>query len=387
MTRDAPFIFLIAGEPSGDALGGRLMAALNELTGGRVRFAGVGGAAMTGQGLESLFPMEELSVMGLAEVLPHLPRLVRRVRETARAIDAARPDAIVTIDAPSFCQAVVKRVRERAIPRIHYVAPTVWAWRPWRVHKIRRHFDMVLALLPFEPPYFERVGVRCVFVGHPVVEYGVSQGDGAAFRQRHGIRPDETLICVLPGSRRGEVSRLAGEFGRALELLSREHGDLRAVVPTVPGVATLVRERAAGWSVPAVVIEDSTEKYSAMRASNAAIAASGTVALELGFAGVPSVIAYRVTPVTALLLRLLVRVRFASILNIVLGRAVVPERLQEDCRAERLAADLSGLLGAAGAKQIADIQPALAALGVDGERPSYRAARAILERLGYTGDT
>lgn len=381
MTRNPPFIFVIAGEPSGDALGGRLMAALQDLTGGRVRFAGVGGQSMTRQGLASLFPMEELSVMGLAEVLPHLPRLVGRVRETARAIDEMAPDAVVTIDSPSFSQAVVKRVRSKAIPKIHYVAPTVWAWRPWRVRKIRRYFDLVLALLPFEPPYFERAGIRCAFVGHPVVEYGVDQGDGGAFRRRHSIAPDETLICVLPGSRRGEVSRLAMEFGKALTLLAEKHRGLRAVVPTVPGVAALVRNLSAGWTVPALVVEESAEKYTAMRACNAAIAASGTVALELGLAGVPSVIAYRVTPVTAVLLRLLVRVRFANILNIILNRAVVPERLQEDCRGEVLAADVDMLLGAAGTQQLAELQPALAALGADGEPPSYRAARAVLSEL------
>jgi len=383
MSRDAPCIFVVAGEPSGDALGGRLMAALQDLTQGRARFVGVGGAAMTAQGLDSLFPMEELSVMGLAEVLPHLPRLIRRVRQTAAEIDAVSPDVVVTIDAPSFAQAVVKRIRNRAIPKIHYVAPTVWAWRPWRVRKIRRHFDMVLALLPFEPPFFERAGVRCAFVGHPVVEYGVMQGDGAGFRRRHLISPEDTLICVLPGSRRGEVSRLAAEFGRTLALLAQNRPGVRAVVPTVPGVAGLVKRLAADWPVPVVVVEDSDEKYAAMAASNAAIAASGTVALELGLAGVPSVIAYRLTPVTALLLRFLVRVRFANLLNLILDLAVVPERLQADCSADILAADVEALLGPAGAAQIAELRPALAALGIEGEPPSRRAARAVLEAIGY----
>lgn len=383
MSRDAPHIFVVAGEPSGDALGGRLMAALQELTQGRVRFTGVGGPAMTAQGIDSLFPMEELSVMGLTEVLPHLPRLIRRVRQTAAEIDAVAPDVVVTIDAPSFAQAVVKRIRSRAIPKVHYVAPTVWAWRPWRVRKIRRHFDLVLALLPFEAPFFERAGIRCTFVGHPVVEYGVLQGDGAGFRRRNLISSEDTLICVLPGSRRGEVSRLAAEFGRTLALLGQERPGLRAVVPTVPGVAGLVKRLTADWPVPTVVVEDSDEKYAAMAASNAAIAASGTVALELGLAGVPSVIAYRVTAVTALLLRFLVRVRFANLLNLILGRAVVPERLQADCRAEILAADVEALLGPAGAAQIADLKPALAALGVEGELPSRRAGRAVLDAFGY----
>jgi len=381
MTSGAPFIFVVAGEPSGDALGAKLMAALKELTGGRVRFSGIGGAEMAAQGLDSLYPMEELSVMGLAEVLPHLPRLIRRVRQTAAAIDALVPDAVVTIDSPSFAQAVARRVCNRTIRKIHYVAPTVWAWRPWRVRKIRRHFDAVLALLPFEPPFFERAGVRCIFVGHPVVEYGAATGDGRNFRARHGIAADAPLICVLPGSRKGEVTRLAGEFGRTLGLLAESRPELRAVVPTVPGVADLVRRLTADWPISVNVIEGSREKYAAMAASNAAIAASGTVALELGLAGTPSVIAYRVTPVTALLLRLLVRVRFANILNIILNRAVVPERLQENCRAEILAKDVNALLGPAGAEQVAALQPALVALGTEGDPPAIRAARAVLELL------
>jgi lipid-A-disaccharide synthase len=361
MNRHAPCVFVVAGEPSGDVLGGRLMAALRDMTDDRATFVGVGGPAMAGQGLDSLFPMEELSVMGVAEVLPHLPRLIRRVRETAAAVDAVAPDIVVTIDAPSFADSVVKRIRSRSIPRVHYVAPTVWAWRPWRVGKIRRNYNAVLALLPFEPPFFERAGVRCDFVGHPVVEYGAGQGDGAAFRARHGIAAADTLICVLPGSRRGEVTRHSDAFGGALALLVQSRPGLRVVVPTVPGVAG---------------------KYAAMAASNAAIAASGTVALELGIAGVPSVIAYILSPVTALLLRLLVRVQFASILNIILGRAVVPERLQTHCTAENLAADIERLLGPDGEAQIEALAPALATLGTKGEPPSRRAARAVLDMIG-----
>jgi lipid-A-disaccharide synthase len=382
MNRHAPCVFVVAGEPSGDVLGGRLMAALREMTEDRATFAGVGGPAMAGQGLDSLFPMEELSVMGVAEVLPHLPRLIRRVRETAAAVDAVAPDIVVTIDAPSFADSVVKRIRSRSIPRVHYVAPTVWAWRPWRVGKIRRNYNAVLALLPFEPPFFERAGVRCDFVGHPVVEYGAGQGDGAAFRARHGIAAADTLICVLPGSRRGEVTRHSAAFGGALALLAQRRPGLRVVVPTVPGVAGLVKRLTSEWPVAALVVEGEDEKYAAMAASDAAIAASGTVALELGIAGVPSVIAYILSPATALLLRLLVRVQFASILNIILGRAVVPERLQAHCTAENLAADIERLLGPDGEAQIEALAPALAALGTEGEPPSRRAARAVLDMIG-----
>ena len=220
MSGKQPFIFLVVGEPSGDELGGRLMSALKDATQGNVRFAGVGGPAMAAQGLESLFPMRELSVMGIMEVLPHIPRILRRVRETAAAVNAQRPDLVVTIDSPTFAYRVVQRIDDPKIKRAHYVAPSVWAWRPWRVHKIGQCFDLVLALLPFEPPFFERVGVACTFVGHPVIEYGAADGDGVAFRRRHGVAEGEELICVLPGSRRSEVSRLGPEFGDTLALLA-----------------------------------------------------------------------------------------------------------------------------------------------------------------------
>ncbi len=382
-----PVIFLVAGEPSGDAIGARLMAALKEATGGKVRFAGVGGAAMEEEGLKSLFPMAELSVMGLVEVLPHARRLLRRMREVACAVDELGPDAVVTIDSPSFATGVARRIRRREIPRIHYVAPTVWAWRPWRVHKFRRRFDLLLALLPFEPEWFEAAGLACRFVGHPVVEYGVEQGDGPAFRRRHGIDPDATVVCVLPGSRRGEVGRLVEPFGAALARIARDRPGLQAVVPTLPVLGNFVRERIEHWPIPTTVVVDTAEKYDAMAASTAALAASGTVALELALAGVPCVVAYRVAPLTALVARALIRVPYANLLNLILGHEAVPELLQERCRPELLAETLERLLGPDGKAQIAALQPALAELGRGGLAPSARAAAAILDIVTGRGSS
>ena len=372
-------VFVVAGEPSGDELGGRLMAALREICGDQVRFAGVGGPAMEAQGLQSLFPMAELSVMGLLEVLPHVPRLLGRIRETAAAIDAMTPDVVVTIDSPSFAYRVVKRVRNRFIPRVHYVAPTVWAWRPWRVKKIRRAFDMVLTLLPFEAPFFEKAGIPCRFVGHPVVEYGADKGDGPAFRRKYGIAEDDVLICVLLGSRRSEVTRLAGPFAGALALLRERHPSLKAVVPTVSGVGGLVRERTDSFPVPTLVVQGRDEKYGAMAASNAAIAASGTVALEIALAKLPAVIAYKVSAMTAAILRALMLVRFVNLINLILQREVVPERLQYQCTPEILAAEVEKLLGPAGARQLDDAREALVQLGAAGDPPSRRAAQAVLD--------
>ena len=377
---DDLLIFLIAGEPSGDALGGRLMAALKRCTGGRVHFAGVGGEAMAAAGLVSRFPMTELSLMGLLEVVPHLPRLRRRVVETAAAIRAARPAAVVTIDAPAFNFRVCARLRGSGIPLIHYVAPSVWAWRPGRARHVAGILDHLLALLPFEPRYFEVHGLPCTHVGHPVLETVGAGHDGPRFRRDHGLPNDAPVLCVLPGSRRGEVARLAPVFGRAVRLLALRYPALRAVVPTVPAVADRVDAAAAAWGVPTLVLRDPERKFDAFAAADAALAASGTVVLELAALGVPMVAAYRANPLTALLLRPLLKVRYATLVNLLLDRSVVPEYLQGGCTPGRLAAALERLLADDGARraQRAGFAEALARLAVDG-RPSERAAAVVLD--------
>ena len=384
---DSPLIFILAGEPSGDILGGRLMAALKTKTGGRIRFAGIGGDHMEEQGLNSLFPMSDLSVMGLTEVLPHLPKLLRRLRETVDNVTRLDPTALVTIDSPDFCFRVARRLKGRGIPMIHYVAPSVWAWKPGRARKISGFLDHLLALLPFEPPYFERVGLGCTFVGHPVVESAADQGDGAKFRRQHNIGKDAPLICVLPGSRSGEATRLLSIFGSTLSLLKQRQPDLKAVVPTVRGVAAMVEAAVAGWPVPSLVVRNDTEKFDAFAASDVALAASGTVSLELAMANLPAVIAYRVSPMTAWLARRLLRVRHVSLVNIIMGREVVPERLQDDCRPEVLAIDIERLLGDPDARrsQTQAARDALKQLGLGGIPPSQRAAEAVLTVLAAHG--
>ena len=380
-----PKVFMIAGEPSGDVLGARLMAALRDLTGGNIEVCGVGGQMMREQGLESLFPMEELSVMGITEILPHLPGLLRRIKETAASVDSTAPDALVTIDSPDFTRRVARRVTDRTIPRIHFVAPTVWAWRPWRAKGFARDFTHLLALLPFEPPWFERVGLPCTFVGHPVIEAGAGMGDGAGFRAKHGIAVEDTVICVLPGSRRGEIERLAGDFGAAMELLAERHPGMRLVVPTIEAVAPRVRDLAAGWPGSPIVVQSTAERYDAMAASNAALAASGTVALELALAGVPTVVAYRVTPLTHFIVRRLLSIEFGNLINIIEDREIVPELIQGDCRPDRLAEAMERMLGPEGAAQIEAVQPALLQLGLGAEAPSRRAAQAVLDIIARSG--
>jgi lipid-A-disaccharide synthase len=376
----APSIYLIAGEPSGDLIGAGLMAALKDATGGAVRFAGVGGEHMAGHGLRSLFPMAELSVMGLVEVLPRVPRLLRRIRQTARDIRERAPDAVVTIDAPGFSFRVARRLAGRGIPLIHYVAPTVWAWRPGRAAKIARFLDHVLAVLPFEPPYFEAVGLPCTFVGHPIVAESAT-GDGLRFRADHHIPADAPVLGVLPGSRHSEVSRLLAPFGDAVALLRERLPDLRVVTVTVGAVAADVEAATRDWRAPVTVVRDVSARADAFNACDAAIAASGTVAVELAVAGTPMVIGYRMAPLTMAIARALVRVPYVNVMNLTLGREAIPEFIQEACTAEALAEQAEKLLvdPAARDAQIEAIGTALGALGQGGRSPSRRAAQVVLD--------
>jgi lipid-A-disaccharide synthase len=374
-----PLIYLVAGEPSGDVLGAGLIAALKELCDGRIRFSGIGGSRMVAEGFDSLFPMAELSIMGGAEILPHVPRLLKRIRQTVANIRAMRPDVLVTIDSPGFCFRVAKRLQGEGIPLVHYVAPTVWAWKPRRARKISRFLDHLLVLLPFEPPYFEVENLDCTFVGHPVMDSGADAGDGDGFRRRHDIAPGTPVLCVLPGSRRSETGRLLPVFAETVARLKLGRPDLTVVVPTVETVADDVAAATARWPVPAIVVTGETEKYDAFAAADAALAASGTVALELALAKVPSVIAYRLNPISGWLARRLVRVRFVNLVNLVLDKQAVPEFLQDDCRPDRLAAALERLLDDENsrAEQIDAMIKALERLGLGGPSPSVRAAEVV----------
>ncbi len=376
----SPLFFFIAGEPSGDEIGGRLIAALREQTGGNMRIAGIGGEAMAAEGLNSLFPVEELSVMGLVEVVPRALGIVRRMSQTARAIRRLAPDAVVTIDAPAFANGVWRRLGEVDAALIHYVAPTVWAWRAGRARKLARKIDHLLALFPFEPPHFAAEGLDCTFVGHPVLETEIAADDGASFRARHGISAGPA-IGLLPGSRRGEICRLMPVFVDAARRIADAMPDIRAVIPAVPAHAALIREAAAELPVPVTVTAERGERHAAMAACDAAIAASGTVSLDLALAGVPMAIAYKVNPLTATILRRMIRVRHATIVNLVLDRPAIPEFLQERCTGAALAEAALSLLRDEGARrtQLEATASALAALRPDGTRPSARAAAAILD--------
>jgi lipid-A-disaccharide synthase len=388
MTDDAPLFFIIAGEPSGDLIGAALMRALCARMNGHVRFAGVGGESMAAEGLRSLVPIRELAIMGVLEVLPSARRILRRVRETVTAIRAAQPVAVITIDSSGFCFRVGDKLKETPIRPliIHYVAPMVWAWRPRRALNAARAADHLLTLLPFEPPYFERVGLPATYVGHPVVEGGADRGDGARFRAKYGLADGTPLLSVLPGSRGGEVRRLLPVFWEAIARLALHYPALTVVLPTVGTVADLVADGTRDWPVPVLILRETAEKFDAFAASHAGLAASGTVSLELALARLPMVIAYKVFPPTAWLLKRVLKTPHASLVNILLGRAVIPELLQQACTPENLAGVLENLMTdeALRAAQVAGCAEALAMIGLGAERPSLRAADRILELTGLT---
>jgi lipid-A-disaccharide synthase len=372
-------LFLLAGEPSGDRLGAALMEGLSALAPG-TGFAGVGGPAMQAQGLESLFPMHELSVMGLAEVLPKYLHLRRRLHELAALIAADPPDALVTIDSPDFCLrlAALARKAHPDLPVIHYVAPSVWAWRPGRAAKMARVVDHVLALLPFEPPYMTAAGMTCDFVGHPVVAERL-----ATARESDVLAGSHPLILALPGSRRSEVRRIAPVIGQTLALLKVRFPGLRVVLPTVPHVAPMLRDLVRDWPVRPEIIENADRKRAAFGAADVAIAASGTVSLELAANGCPMVIAYDMHPLTFRVMRLMARVRTVTLVNLVSGVDAVPEFLGPACRAARIAPAVARLLTDPDAqdRQRDAMRVTMQRLGRGDDPPGLRAARSVLAFL------
>jgi lipid-A-disaccharide synthase len=387
-------LFLVAGEASGDRLGAALIRGLRESAGEEIELHGIGGPLMEAEGLRSLFPMEELSVMGLTEILPRLRSLLARASEATEAVLRVKPDALITIDSPEFCLRVAGRVKAAAphIPTIHYVAPTVWAWRPKRARKMARSIDHVLALFPFEPPYMEAEGMGCDFVGHPVTTEPVaSEAEAQAFRSAHGIAPEAPLVLVLPGSRRSEVDRLLPVFEAALDRVLGAQPDARLVLPTTANVSAAVTERVARWRQPPIVLdprgraadEVSAEKRAAFRAADVALAASGTVSLELAASATPMVVAYDMSWLSRKVIGALLRVDTVTLVNLVSDTRAVPEFLGPACRPAPIAEAVTRLLTeeAARADQLDAMAATMRDLGRGQEPPGRRAARAVLRVL------
>jgi lipid-A-disaccharide synthase len=370
-------VFVVAGETSGDFLAARLLLALAREVGG-LELDGVGGEELARLGLESRFPMEELSLMGLAEIVPHLPRLIRRLGETAAAARAFRPDLILTVDAPAFTLRVLHRLRDLDVPKVHYVAPQAWAWRPGRAAKLRELVDRLLAVLPFEPAFFAGYGVDAVDVGHPIVEQVPAL---PAFFDRTRRAPP--VLCLLPGSRRAEIERHVPVLRGAVERLNARFPGLGCVLPTPPARLAQVEAATRGWPTPLRVDATPEGRFAGYGEADVALAASGTVGLELALARLPTVVLYRTSWLTAALVRRLVRVRHASLINLVADAPVVPELLQERCTAERVAAAAAELLAdeTAWRAQVEALDAVARRLGAGDTAPSARAAAEVLRLL------
>ena len=327
----APHIYLVAGEASGDILGSRLIKALKEKSPDCI-ISGIGGALMAQQGLHSLFPLQELSIMGILEVLPHIPRILKRLNDTEQDILLKKPDIVITIDAKGFSFRLAKRLKKYGFPLVHYTAPSVWAWRPKRAQQIARFLDHLLVLFPFEPPYFEKVGLPTTFVGHPLIEEKFDTSKSTMMRKKFSLEKDKKLICLLPGSRTREVYSLLPIFIEALQQFTQKIKNFHVVIPTLPHFETYIRQEMEKTNLKFSLITDEHEKYQAMIASDAAIAASGTVTLELGLTQTPFLVAYKVNPLTALILKRLMRIPYVCMVNILLNKPLIGEFIQKNCR-------------------------------------------------------
>ncbi|MGR3501313.1 lipid-A-disaccharide synthase [Pseudaestuariivita sp.] len=385
----ARHVFVVAGEPSGDKLGAALMDGMRARLGDTVQFSGVGGPLMTARGLSSIFPMDDISIMGLGAILRQYRTLKARIRQTADAAIAAQPDVVITIDLPEFSLRVAKEIKARSDLRcVHYVAPTVWAWRPGRATRMAAHVDHVLALLPFEPPYMTAAGMACDFVGHPVVTEPVAtEAEAGAFRAETGIG-DAPLLMVLPGSRRSEVAHMLPILEGAVTRVAEARPDLRLVVPLAGPVAETVRTAVQSWPGEPVCLDPGTDnaealarKRAAFKAADTALATSGTVALELAAAGTPMVIGYTMGWLSRQVIGRLLLTDTVNLVNLVSDTRTVPERIGTDCTAEALAEATLSVMADPGAQQDA-MRLTMERLGAGGADPGLRAADAVLARFG-----
>lgn len=335
-------IFIIAGEASGDFLGGQLLQSLKKQH-SNIKIAGIGGNQMSAQGLKSLFPMSDLSLYGLFELIPHLFKILKRIKQTKEAIKAFKPNVLVTIDAPGFTLRIAKFAKKLKIPVVHYVAPSVWAWKPERAKKLAKNIavDHLLCLLPFEPPYFTCHGLSTTFVGHPITE--ITLPDDTHFRESLGISREATLVCVLPGSRKSEIQNLLKIFLQAVSKLSLNRR-IEVVLPTLPHLIPLIEPLIKNAEIPVRLVTTTEEKWQAFMQSSIALAASGTVSLELAYVGVPQIIAYKLSRLTYWVAKFLITTKYASLVNILNKEMVVPEYLQNQCNAEFLSKQLDSML-------------------------------------------
>ena len=382
-------IFIIAGEASGDILGASFIKALKNIH-PNAEFYGVGGEQMQKEGFQSIFPMEELSVMGLAEVLPKLFSILKRIKQTVNEIIIRKPDVVLTIDSPDFCFRVVKKLKaqNKKIPCVHYVAPSVWAWRPGRAKKVSEFLDHILTLLPFEPPYFEEHGLKATFIGHPIVEKISSRGDGERFRQKYNIASNDPILSILPGSRVSEISRLLTVFAKTSDKILQKKPNTVIVIPTLPHLKKYIEDFFRGKGINPIITTDIADKFDCFAASSVAIAASGTVSLELALTDTPHIIAYKVSPISAFFAKFFIKTKYFNLVNILLNKLAIPELLQERCDPNIIYQEVLKLLEEKQARtnQLVDFREALIKIGLsDTETPSDKAANTVLEIIDQSG--
>ncbi|NKB45585.1 MAG: lipid-A-disaccharide synthase [Alphaproteobacteria bacterium] len=387
-TGSSPLVYLVALEPSGDALGARLITALRETSSSGVRIAGVGGEGMENAGLETLFDPSDLAILGIFEVIPKAGLVLRRVREVVADIERVKPDVLITIDSWGFTGRVHKALTKRgsAVKRVRCVAPQVWAWRPGRAKQLAAWIDHLITLFPFEPPLFEAHGLPSTWVGHPVIEDKSVEGDQRSLRTAHNIDENTRVLVVLPGSRKAEVKSLMPIFGDTINRLRGQFPNLHVVIPTIGAVESMVTAWAQSLPGPVEVVTGNDRRDHAFAVADVALAASGTVTLELARAGVPHVIAYKVNPVSAFVFKRLSKTTFVNLINVLLRRDVVPECLQDACKAEVLATEIGTLLTNEAARntQKRGFSDALDLLRADEKPPSVQAAQVVLGLIEKT---
>ena len=371
-------VYLLAGEPSGDLLGSRLMRALKKQTNNDIAFYGIGGETMQSEGLNSLFDIKDLSVMGFMEVIPSIPKILRHLNEIIADIKQIQPDVIVTIDSYSFSIRVHKLLKKNKIdiPHAHYVAPQVWAWKKGRAKTLPHFIDHLFCLLPDEPAYFTPYGLPTTFVGHPVIEGGADKGNAQKFRSQYNLDENTPVLAMLPGSRKNEIKTLLPLFMATAEKLTETHPNLFVVVPTVQTVADKIQEKMKDWKIPHAVIFGEENRYDAFAVATIAIAASGTVSLELAMAHVPHLIAYRLNALTAALARRVLKIKYVNLINLLQDKPVIPELLQENCTVEKLVVTAETLFQ----NPYQDVDPSLEKLGFNSSGlPSERVATCLLK--------
>ena len=378
-------VYLVTGEPSGDLLGARLMRAMKADT--AVDFFGVGGESMQAEGLESLFNISDLAVMGIFEVLPHLPKILGRIRQTLDDIERIKPDIVVTVDSWSFSKQIhlglIKRMIK--IPHIHYVAPQVWAWKAKRADQIKKWVDHLMMLLPFEEKFFAKKGVPFTYVGHPVTEGGADKGSASRFITMHNLSRKDFIFTILPGSRKNEIKYLLPIFEQVVMEMAKKHKNLRVVLPTVETVREKIEPIVEKWKVPVMIVTGELARYDAFAASNLALAASGTVSLELAMASVPHVVAYKMNWLTGKLAAPILKrkIKFVNLINILADEQIIPECLQDDCNFDKIMLELEKVMADGGKEQKQKAQIVMRSLGAgDVLTPSQKAATVVRKISG-----